>query len=514
VGAAEAPKADFYVSPKGNDTWSGTLADPAGADGPFATVARAQKAVREAKARDSEPRPYLVLLRGGAYMLPQTLVFTPEDSGAENAVIAYAAYPGETPILSGGRIISGWTQGKGEGELWQAEVPDAKSGQWDFHQLFVNGERRPRARTPNEGYLRTDGPLAGIKNPRNEKMNPQSKIGFTFKDANIKAWDGIEDVNLFVYHSWTASMHWIESVDEANRQVHFTNMSQWPISYWERRQRYVIENAPDALDSPGEWRLDRKTGILKYWPKLGEDMAKVEVVAPVLRQLIQFNGDAANQKFVQFIAFQGLSFQHADWQFPDKKTVVDGQASPTFAGAIQGEGAHHISFDRCEVAHVGEHAIYFHTDCQNNRIARCHLYDLGGGGAYIGQGRLRMNLGDKLTATDHNVVDNCFIHDTGLIFPSSHGVWIGQSSYNQVTHNEIAYIPYCGISVGFQWGYAPTTAHDNIIEFNHIHHIGLGVLSDLGAIYTLGISPGTRLGNNVLHDVTCVLYGGWGIYTD
>ena len=46
--SAEAPPADFYLSPMGADKWSGTLAEPnaRGSDGPFATLKRARDAVR------------------------------------------------------------------------------------------------------------------------------------------------------------------------------------------------------------------------------------------------------------------------------------------------------------------------------------------------------------------------------------------------------------------------------------------------------------------------------------
>jgi len=310
------PAADFFVSPEGSDQWSGRLPAPNAArtDGPFATLERAREAVREARAREAAPRQFTVLVRGGTYWLGQPIVFEPQDSGAEGAPVVYAAYPGEKPIISGGRSIEGWRRGKGE--LWVAEIPEVKRGDWYFHQLFVNGQRRTRARTPNTGYLRTDGPLPGFENPHAHRTNREAKMGFRFRKGDLKNWPNLEDVNIFVYHSWTASLHWIKELDEKNGIVRFTAPSNWPMGWWERKQRYHVENYLEALDSPGEWYLERTTGTLYYWPLPGEDMATAEVVAPVLEQLVVFRGDREGGKVVHDIVLRGLSFQHADWRIP------------------------------------------------------------------------------------------------------------------------------------------------------------------------------------------------------
>ncbi|MGQ9733294.1 MAG: right-handed parallel beta-helix repeat-containing protein, partial [Candidatus Zipacnadales bacterium] len=126
----------YYVSPAGRDDWSGMLAEANEdrTDGPFATLKRAQQVLRECLAQGNAAQR-TVLLRGGTYHLEEPLVLTPEDSGtAENPVI-WAAYPGEKPVLRGGRLITGWQ--KGEGELWVVKIPEVARDDWYFRQLFV-----------------------------------------------------------------------------------------------------------------------------------------------------------------------------------------------------------------------------------------------------------------------------------------------------------------------------------------------------------------------------------------
>ena len=132
--------ADFHVAPEGLDTNPGTAAAP------FATLARARGAVR-GKIKDGLTKDIVVEIRGGTYPVTETLTFGPEDSGTEKFSITYAAAPGEKVVLSGGRKISGWK--KGPGEIWTVELPEVKAGRWYFRQLFVNGRRAVRARTPN-----------------------------------------------------------------------------------------------------------------------------------------------------------------------------------------------------------------------------------------------------------------------------------------------------------------------------------------------------------------------------
>ena len=101
---SENPMADFFLSTKGSDNWSGTLASPnaSNTDGPFATLEQAKDAVRNLKKKAS--KDIVVLIREGVYQLKETVVFDLKDSGEDNS-ITYAAYPNETPVFSSETFI-------------------------------------------------------------------------------------------------------------------------------------------------------------------------------------------------------------------------------------------------------------------------------------------------------------------------------------------------------------------------------------------------------------------------
>lgn len=509
IGAtpATAKPITFYVAPDGDDESAGTRATP------FATLGRARDAVRELKKAGPLQEPVTVELRGGVYRVGKTIEFTSEDSGTEDAPITYAASGKEKPVVSGGRTIGGWR--KGDGKLWQTTVADVKDGRWYFHQLFVNGQRRTRARTPNHGFLYTEGILAPFNRAKWWNNDILAKRGFVFRDDDIRRWRNFNDALIVIYHSWTTSMHFITELDETQRTVRLAPMSRWPIGYWwEWNTRYHVENIPEALDEPGEWYLDRATGVLSYWPMPGENMRTAEVVAPVVSQtLVAFKGVPDEKRYIGHLRFVGISFQHTDCHLaPDMP--LDEQGAIERKPLIAAEGLRHAVFENCEIAHAGENGLWLDSGCADNVVRRCHIHDLGGSAVFVGAKAWR----DKTELrVERNVVDNCFIHDGSRMFLGSQGVWIGRSSDNRVTHNEISDFHHLGISVGHSWGYAPSTARRNLIAFNHVHHICNGYFSDGGGIYTLGISPGTIIANNIVRDVVPtpqMPVGGTGIYHD
>ncbi len=507
-----APQLTLYVAPNGDDQWSGRLRAPnrAGTDGPLLSLTGARDALRRRRGAASGPLGAVtVMVRGGRYWLTAPFVLEPEDSGSSNAPVVYAAYGNERPVFSGGRVLTGFHQ---NGALWECVVPEVRAGRWYFRELFVNGQRRPRARSPNHGYFRIAGLLPGGRDAHG-KPEP-SRSGFVFRAGDIQPWQRLHDVNIILYHSWETSIHPIQSVDTVSNIVEFSAPLKewWSLGYWEKAQRYVIENAREALDAPGEWYLNRATGVLTYYPEPGETLGQIEVVAPRLTELVHWNGDADGGRFVDYVTLRGLAFEHADWQLSPRGNSST-QAAVEAPAALVADGARHCAFEAGEVSHLGAYGIWFRRGCHDCRLQQNRVWDLGAGGVRVGEAQ---RAATDRAESNGNLIDNNHIFDGGHVYPAGVGVWVAQSSHNVISHNEIHDFFYSGMSIGWNWDDTPNRCHHNVIEFNHVHHLVKGVLSDAGAIYALGASPGSVIRNNVFHDVWPYDTPpfGWGIYLD
>ena len=266
-----------------------------------------------------------------------------------------------------------------------------------------------------------------------------------------------------------------------------------------------------ALDAPGEWFLARD-GTLYYKPLPGEDMAKAEVVAPVADKFIVIQGDPAAGKFVEHVTFKGLTFHHAQWLTPPGG-FEPAQAAAPIEAVVMADGARHVTFEDCEIGHIGTYAVWFRKGCRDCVVRRCHLHDFGAGGVRIGETGIAEDGGGARPATSS--VDNNIIRHGGHIFPCAVGVWIGHSGDNQVTHNEIADLFYTRHLRRLALGLRREPRQAEHASRSTTSTTSAGACSATWAASTRSGRPRARSSrDNVFHDIYAYSYGGWGLYTD
>ncbi len=535
---------DLFVSSAGGDEWSGRLPEPnaEGTDGPFATIEGARDEIRRRKSFVFSKQasrlsaalrgPINVWIRGGVYRVSGPIRFDDRDS----APVRYRAYPGEKPVIDGSIEITGWHAASYRGrECWAADVPDARDKGWSFRELFVNGERRTRPRFPKHGLFRMES-VPGLPS-RGSWHTGRDYTKFIARPGDLRPFDNLEDIEVVYVHFWIEERSGIVSYDEKTREVVMARPSTAPLfaAHGEGLADYYLDNVSEAFSEPGEWYLDRDTGTVYYIPHPGEELGAVEITAPRALQLLVLQGSPDENRFVEFLQFENLTFQHTDWRHPDASDgavfvgpsgdptafesrrnrrgnrAACNQAAADVPGVVFMEAARHCRFTGCTVQNVGWYGFEIADASRAIAITRCTIRQTGAGG-------IRANGASAYDPVHRRTGDHAFtdneISAGGRVFHSAVGILVMHAFNNEISHNHIWDYYYTGVSAGWVWGYMESVSRDNRIDYNHIHRIGQGLLSDMGGIYTLGVQPGTTIRGNHIHDITKAHYGGWCIYPD
>ena len=542
----------LHVCPRGDDRHTGRAAETNAnsKDGPLATLAGARDAVRALRTESGHAdTPVTVLIHGGTYPLAEPVTFTDADSGPTT----YAAAPGETPVFDGGVEVTGWavTQLPNPGgavTAWVCDVAallDRLPGR-HFRSLFVDGVRAERTRVPEEGYWTSRGAPDA---PAEFELFAGSDRVILPPGCFDPAWRNPTDIELRVLHLWVDERMPVRSYDAESHVLTSTHRSVMMLSGkdsgW-NRERLFVENVFEALRRPGQFYLDRAAATLYYVPRPGQTPGRTRVVVPVVTQFLRLEGDVERDRPVRGLTFHGLTFRHGDWvqpaddwgrRFdpqrpaaqwkprdafrhfveadgidPARRYATVPQAAFHVPGVVHFFGAHGCALERCTVERVGFTGVELADGCRDCRVVGNTLEDLGAGGVTLDGADLGS---DPRRFSERNQIEGNRITHAGRVFLAACGILLMHARDNHVARNEVGHLHYSGISVGWTWLRRQHVAVGNVIEFNHVHHVGgRDVLADLGGIYTLGIAPGSVLRGNHVHDITADAYGGWGIYTD
>jgi len=501
LAAAEPPVADFVVAAEGKDTNPGSFEEP------FATIERAQTAVRDLIAQGLDNN-VTVLIREGEYVLEKPLVFGPSDSGSADFAVIYAAYPGEMPVISGGRRLTGWK--RSDGGKWTLNVAEAAGEVWPFRQLFSDGQRLTRGRFPDPpGLLRVGTVSPDVTEITLTTAPPVDNLAG-------------KDAELVMYQNWSISRAAI--VSSEGKVLKLANPMGWighgSATTASPDKPAIIENVLEFVDQPGEWYLDRRTGVLTYQAAEGEDPNAKTFVAPKLEQLLLVEGQPG--KRVTNVRFERLTFAHAEWALPPfgylgiqaghygTSTQARTYVPPV---GIEFTYAEHCALERCRIANFGPSGIGFGLQCRNNRVAGCALADIGGNGIMTGW-RGKGELAGAGDTEDHhlaadwanaedapigNEIVSNEIQTCGAVNHGCVGIFDAFCAETRIAHNVVHAMPYTGISAGFRWDETETSQRGTIIEYNHVYDT-MRMLADGGCLYTLGWQPGAVIRGNVFHD--------------
>ncbi|WP_129717678.1 right-handed parallel beta-helix repeat-containing protein [Pedobacter sp. SYP-B3415] len=526
-----AVAADIHVAPGGSDRNPGTPGEP------LETLHAAVRAAREMR-RLNDPAMkggINILVHAGIYRLPEPLILRHEDSGTAESPTRISNFGSGEVILSGGMPVAGWKllrervpglPAAAAGKVWWAPIPGINGRPVVFRQLWVNGKKARRAQLQRGGHM--DRIISWNKTA--ETCTIAAPAGLDIgqlkgMEMMIHQWWAI--ANLRIKSVRTQGSSAVLSFEQPESRIQSEH--PWPapwISEATGNSAYVLSNALQFLDEPGEWYADSQTGRLYFWPNGGQDPASMTATVPLLETLLRAEGTL--ERPVQHIQISGLSFQHSTWLRPsqyghvphqagmfmldayklkkpgtaDKKTLENQAWVGRPAAAVDIAHAQNLRIDSCRFSHMAATALDLRRATRENIITGNLFEDVGGSAILAGifsdeatEVHIPFNPAHDAELSVNDRIENNLISDVTNEDWGCVGIGAGYVRGIRIRHNEIRHVNYTGISLGWGWTSSPNAMRNNLVEGNYIHHYGRQMY-DVAGIYTLSAQPGTKITRN------------------
>jgi hypothetical protein len=546
MGPSPAAARDIYVSPTGSDSADG------GPQTPVASLGKAKAMVRALLSTATLSEDIHVKLADGVYFIDGPLIFTNEDSGTTRTRIFYESLPGAQPRIVGGLTTKlNWQRYAG-GNIWVAAInPYSYLAAYDrygqrvanpvFRDLYVNRVPAVRARFPKSTYLSTLVWNTGEKFPLiKQKDAPNLADAVAKRGADCSNMSKRHPVEFISQQQWTQSALRIGAVANGmyggnpSLSLYLCPAEKSALQQGDGAETklaespYHLENSLDFLTEGNEWYFDAEASKLYYQPAGGADPNAMEFMIPTLETLIRITGRSASQP-VMNLTFSGLTFENTTFYDPAAYGYVNQQASMYRRGdtymrqpaAVSASNVQGLVFTDNIFMNLGAEGLQLMDSSRNDLIETNAFHDIGGSCLSLGGG----DRGDQsstgtplsLRMSDHDVVRKNRIWSCGTRYAGSVGIFAMYAKSLTVTRNDLRYLPYTGISVGWGWDNGDVGMSANAITDNHIFDF-MRLLYDGGGIYTQGSQRGSEISNNRIGlMLTSGLYCGFppaGIYLD
>ena len=475
--AVTAPSADFHVSVKGDDAWSGRTAEPTAqeADGPFRSLERAREEVRKLKAGGAASGGSVtVMVRGGVYTFDRSFVLDARDSGTPGAPVLYLACPGEEVILAGGQTVPRGAfrpvtdanvldrfDRAARGQVVQTDlralgiseldsVPVKYQGAPAAPELFFNGERMTVARWPNEGWVTIARIIASGSCPRIGEKGNEGGV-FEYSGDRPSRWNVEAGVWLHGYwcYDWYAEVIRVKGVDREKRRITLAAPSLYSVRQGNPQpRRYYALNVIEELDRPGEYFIDRAAGLLYFRPPGALTGARV-VVSSLKGPVIAVR-DATDVTLRGFVVEASLG------------------------NGIEVTGGRGVCIQACEVRNTRELGIKV-SGGTAHKVEACDIHDTGTGGIVLAGGDRK-----TLSPGGHVAVNNHIRRFSWHKLTYSNALLL-QGVGNRAAHNLIHDAPHQAVGI---------VGNDHVFEYNVVHDVCTET-DDCGAYYK-GRNPSCR----------------------
>jgi len=527
------------VSPTGNDSNPGT------ADQPVATPARAQQLARAQSANND----VVVQLAGGTYRLAAPLTFSAADSPGAGHQVTWQAADGQTPILSGGQQVTGWTVRDAAANIYVATVPKGT----DSRQLFVDGSLAPRA---------------AISLSRNDVQI--TTAGMTIVNSALNYLATLPEQNRIEVESQNSFTDRFAPVDHISGNTITMQQPAWNNNNWGYDTlakpfgggQMYLENSYSFLGS-GQWFLDPQAGQLFYKAPAGRNPAQSDIELPRLTSLVDVGGSYTAP--AHDIAFKGIHFEHTTWLTPSTSVGYADQQSGTFfpraeqqpsdflsscqsgcqlfegarndwaqaPAAVQVSAASRITFTDNTFTNLGEVALGIGNDADAHAtgvglgassitVDHNTFTEDSGAGIVVGGVRPDAHHPSNPAMVDKDItLSNNLVTGVAKDYKDMAGILSTYVTHAVITHNEVANLAYDGIDIGWGWGandaggsqdyrnrglynYQPvyttaTTLRDTIVSYNRVHGTKR-IFHDGGSLYNLSDNPGSSFDHNYVYD--------------